>query len=217
MKIQHRSIAAASIAAVLAVAGVSVQAAAPGADGRQLYAPCVTCHEPNAWGSPDGSIPNLAGQQKRYLERQLAAFRSGIRVDTAMQVVSEHPKFGSQKNIDAVAGYLSMLDPNPDPIKGSGAHLRVGQETYTHICAACHGVDGRGDSGNRVPRIAGQHYPYLRRQVDAAADLHRDFAPPEMTSALRGMTDPQRDAVADYVARLGNSEPLLDVNRVPGK
>ena len=131
-----------------------------------------------------------------------------------MQLVSEHPKFSDQKNIDALAGYLSMLVPNPDPIKGSGAHLRVGQETYTHICAACHGVDGRGESGNRVPRISGQHYPYLRRQVDAAAALHRDLAPPEMTSALRGMTDPQRDAVADYVSRLGSSEPLLDVNRV---
>ncbi|MHB8817118.1 MAG: c-type cytochrome, partial [Steroidobacteraceae bacterium] len=68
-------------------------------------------------------------------------------------------------------------------------------------------------SGNRVPRIAGQHYPYLRRQIDAAANLHRSLAPPEMTSALRSMTDPQRDAVADYASRLGSSEPLLDVNR----
>src|SRR5450631_3287080 len=214
MQIQHPH-RAAWVCALLAVGSVSVvQAAAPGAGGRQLYAPCVTCHQPNAWGSPDGSIPNLAGQQKRYLERQLAAFRSGVRVDTAMQLVSVHPKFSNQQNIDALAGYLSLLDANPDPIKGSGAHLRAGQETYTHICAACHGADGRGESGNRVPRIAGQHYPYLRRQVDAAARLHRDLAPPEMTSALRGMTGPQKDAVADYVARLGSAEPLLDVNRV---
>jgi cytochrome c553 len=214
MQIQTRSLHAAYACVLWALASVSVQAAAPGTNGRQLYAPCVTCHQPNAWGSPDGSIPSLAGQQRRYLARQLAAFRSGVRVDTAMQVVSEHPKFGDPKNIDALADYLSMLNANPDPIKGSGAHLRVGQETYTHICAACHGVDGRGASGNRVPRIAGQHYPYLRRQIDAAADLHRNFAPPEMTSALRSMTDPQRDAVADYAARLGSSEPLLDVNRV---
>ncbi len=129
-----------------------------------------------------------------------------------MQLVSAHPKFGDQSNIDDLADYLAALDANPNPVKGSGAHLRVGQETYTHICAACHGIDGRGEAANRVPRIAGQHYPYLRRQIDAAADLHRDLAPPEMTSALRAMTDPQRDAVADYASRLGNSEPLLDVN-----
>ena len=213
MHTPHRPLFAGLVYALLCVGSVeAVQAAA--SEGRHLYAPCVVCHQPNAGGSTDGLIPGLAGQQKRYLAKQLAAFRSGVRVDTAMQLVAEHPKFGDQSNIDALADYLSALDANPNPVKGSGAHLRVGQETYTHICAACHGVDGRGDAGNRVPRIAGQHYPYLRRQIDAAAELHRNLAPPEMTSALRAMTDPQRDAVGDYASRLGNSEPLLDVNPV---
>ncbi|MEP6883584.1 MAG: c-type cytochrome [Gammaproteobacteria bacterium] len=176
----------------------------------RLYAPCVVCHQPSAWGSPDGLIPNLAGQQKRYLTKQLAMFRDGARVDTAMQVVSAHPKFKEQRNIDVLAGYLSALAPNPKPVLGSGAHLRVGQETYTHICAACHGVGGAGEATNRIPRIAGQHYPYLRRQIDAAAELHLDLAPPEMTSALRGMNDAQKDAAADYAARLGSTAELTD-------
>src|SRR6266568_2680999 len=137
-----------------------VARAAPAmSDGNRLYAPCVACHQPNAWGSPDGVIPNLAGQQKRYLERQLAVFRSGERGDTAMQIVTAHPTFSNQ-HIVALANYLSDLEANPHPVKGSGEHLRVGQEIYAHICAACHGIDGRGEPGNRVPRIAGQHYPY---------------------------------------------------------
>jgi hypothetical protein len=64
-----------------------------------------------------------------------------------------------------------------------------------------------------VPRIAGQHYPYLRWEIDVAAALHREVAPPEMTSALRGMRPQEKDALADYVSRLGNSEVLLDSNR----
>jgi cytochrome c553 len=87
---------------------------------------------------------------------------------------------------------------------------------YAHICAACHGADGLGQSGDRVPRIAGQHYPYLRRQIQIAADLHRDLAPPEMTSALRGMNDSEKDALADYVSRLARSDALLDLNRPEG-
>jgi cytochrome c553 len=202
---------------VLALTIVGVAKAAPSlSDGRRLYAPCVVCHQPNAWGSPDGAIPSLAGQQKRYLEKQLALFRSGARVDTAMQVVTAHQTFSNQQNIVALANYLSDLDANPNPVKGSGAHLRVGQELYTHICAACHGVDGRGDPANRVPRIAGQHYPYLSQQIEAAAALHRDLAPPEMTSALRGMPPQEKDALADYISRLGSSEPLLDSNRPDG-
>jgi cytochrome c553 len=176
----------------------------------------VVCHQPNAWGSPDGDIPSLAGQQKRYLEKQLAVFRSGARVDTAMQVVAAHSTFSNQDNIVALANYLAGLDANPNPVNGSGEHLRIGQELYAHICAACHGIDGRGEQGNRAPRIAGQHYPYLRRQIEAAAGLHKDLAPPEMTSALRGMRPQEKDALADYISRLGNSEALLDTNRLDG-
>ena len=202
---------------VLTLAMVGVTQAAPSmSDGRRLYAPCAVCHQPNAWGSPDGTIPNLAGQQKRYLEKQLALFRSGARVDTAMQVVTAHETFSNQQNIVALASYLSGLDANPNPVRGSGEHHRVGQELYTHICAACHGVDGRGDPANRVPRIAGQHYPYLSRQIEAAASLHKDLAPPEMTSALRGMPPQEREALADYISRLGSSEPLLDSNPPDG-
>jgi cytochrome c553 len=158
----------------------------------------------------DGAIPNLAGQNSRYLAKQMNLFQSGARVDPAMQVVATHPTIDNQHDVIALVEYLSRLDWSLRTVNGSGEHLRVGQETYTHICAACHGADGRGEAGNRVPRIAGQHYPYLRLQIDVAAALHRDLAPPEMTSALRSMGAQQKDALADYVSRLGSSEVLLD-------
>lgn len=194
--------------------GAPASASTSGAE--RLYAPCVACHQPSAWGSLDGTIPSLAGQHKRYLEKQLALFRSGARVDTAMQIIAAHATFDDQHNIAAVADYLSKLESNPRPVEGLGQHLRLGQEIYTHICAACHGVDGRGAAVNRVPRIAGQHYPYLQRQIEAGAALHKDLAPPEMTSALRGMGPQEKDALADYISRLGHSEGLLDSNRPIG-
>jgi cytochrome c553 len=217
MQIPYRQLRVQLLQAVLTLAIVGVaQAATPISDGMRLYAPCVVCHQPNAWGSPDGTIPNLAGQHKRYLEKQLAVFRSGARVDTAMQLVAVHQTFSNQLNIVALATYLAGLDANPNPVNGSGEHLRVGQELYAHICAACHGVDGQGTPGNPAPRIAGQHFPYLKRQIEAAANLHKDLAPPEMTSALRGMRPQEKDALADYISRLGNSEALQDTNRVDG-
>jgi cytochrome c553 len=201
------------LSVMLAIALFRVaHAAPPDLEGSRLYAPCGVCHALKAWGSMDGAIPNLAGQQKRYLEKQLNLFRSGARVDPAMQVVAMHPLFSNQQSIIALASWLSGLDPNPNPVNGPGEHLRVGQEIYTHICAACHGADGRGEAGNRVPRIGGQHYPYLRRQIDVAAALHRALAPPEMTSALRSMRPQEMDALADYMSRLSKSEILLDSN-----
>ena len=188
----------------------AAQAAGAASERTRLFAPCVVCHQPSAWGSQDGSIPNLAGQQKHYLETQLGLFASGARVDTAMQNVTAHPKTADHADFAALAAYLSALRWNPSPVTSSGEHLRLGQEIYTHNCAACHGADGRGQATNRVPRIAGQHYPYLRRQVEEAARLHRALAPPEMSS---GMRESEKDALADYVARLRNSEPLSDPER----
>lgn len=133
-----------------------------------------------------------------------------------MQVVTAHSKLDGHTDIPALAGYLSELQWNPKPVTGTGEHLRVGQELFTHICAACHGPNGRGDPANRVPRLAGQHYPYLQRQIEMAANLHKDLAPPEMTSALRGMRPSEKDALADYISRLGSADALLDSNRVDG-
>jgi cytochrome c553 len=209
------SCAIGSLLNIVLMAGIPslAQAAPSTSDGAHLYAPCVVCHQPNAWGSMDGAVPDLAGQKRRYLEKQLTVFRSGARIDTAMRLVAVHPTFVNKYNLMAVADYLSGLDATPNPVVGSGDHLRVGQEVYTHICAGCHGIDGRSEQPNAVPRIAGQHYPYLRRQIEAAAELHKDLAPPEMTSALRGMPVQEKDALADYISRLGNSEALLDSNR----
>jgi cytochrome c553 len=185
-------------------------AAISASEGSRLYAPCVVCHQPGASGSEDGTIPNLAGQQKRYLETQLGLFASGARISTAMQVVTAHPKAAERADFAALAAYLAALRWNPTPVTGAGEHLPVGQEIYTNICSACHRADGRGQPGNRVPRIAGQNYPYLRIQIEEAARLHRDLAPPEMTSALRGMRESEKDGLADYVSRLAQSEQLSD-------
>jgi cytochrome c553 len=195
--------------AVVLAAFDATQAAPSISDGNSLYEPCVVCHQASAWGSSDGVIPSLAGQQKRYLEKQLSVFRSGAR-DTEPPIVAVHSTFSDPRDIVAVASYLSGMEVNPKPVTGSGDHLRVGQELYSQICAACHGDDGEGQAGDRVPRIGGQHYPYLRREIELASDLHKDLAPPEMTSALRSMRPEEKDALADYVSRLGSSEPQLE-------
>src|ERR1019366_6746953 len=163
---------------------IAAQAATEMPDGNRLYAPCVVCHQPNAWGSSDGIIPNLAGQKERYLAKQIESFRSGARVGTAMRLVSIHSTFSDPQNVSALAGYLSALDINPKPVTGAGEHLRLGQEMYTHLCAGCHGFDGQGGAEARVPRIAEQHYPYLRRQIEDVALLHRNVTATEMATVL---------------------------------
>lgn len=123
-----------------------------------------------------------------------------------MQLVTAHRSLESRQNTVALADYLASLETDPTPVEGPGEHLRVGQETYGRLCASCHGIDGRGDARGRVPRLAAQHYPYLRRQIERAASLHRTLVPPDMAVVLANMYPDQRDAVADYLSRLSDRD-----------
>lgn len=212
MQVLHRRLRAQLLKVVLSFAVVTVaQAASPIPDGKHLYAPCVVCHQPNAWGSPDGSIPNLAGQREGYLANQITSFRSGARTGTAMQVVSAHSTFSDPRDVSALAEYLSALEANPKPVAGAGENLRLGQEIYTYICATCHGFSGEGKHEGNVPRIAKQHYPYLRREIKDVALLHRKISNAGQDMVLRKLSAVAKDAVADYISHLGESEAVLDL------
>ncbi|MEE8528432.1 MAG: c-type cytochrome, partial [Gammaproteobacteria bacterium] len=40
-----------------------------------------------------------------------------------------------------------------------------GRQPYQDSCGFCHGPKARGNAVTRVPRLAGQHDPYVARQI----------------------------------------------------
>lgn len=85
----------------LASGTVTVSAQTPYPNtGRDLAASCAICHGTS--GVNAGGMPNLAGQHKDYLVRQLHDFRDGKRPATIMHQIS---KGLTEAQIDAVAGY----------------------------------------------------------------------------------------------------------------
>ena len=128
-----------------------------------------------------------------------------------MHVVSAHPRFGDPSDVAALARYLSALDMNPKQVVGSGENLRLGQEIYAYICSSCHGFNGEGGHKDNVSRIAKQHYPYLRRQIRDLARLHRKISNSGEDLVLSRLSAVGKDAVADYISRLSESEPAPDL------
>ena len=56
--------------------------------GRKRAAVCFSCH--GEFGvAKNPAYPNLAGQQRDYLEKQLRDFRDGRRVDPAMSAMAK--------------------------------------------------------------------------------------------------------------------------------
>jgi cytochrome c553 len=71
-------------------------------------------------------------------------------------------------------------------------------------CAECHGPDGGGDTSGSIPRIAGQHYRVLVRQiVDFRRGKRWDFRMEGVATSHEILGKPQDIAdVAWYVSRL---------------
>lgn len=73
--------------------------------GKRASATCIGCH--GETGVSTNSLwPNLAGQKKDYLVKQLNAFRSGERKDVMMAPMAQ---MLSEADVENVASYFSSL------------------------------------------------------------------------------------------------------------
>jgi cytochrome c553 len=168
----------------------------------KVAANCQKCHGPTG-DSVSPVYPRLNGQQSEYIVNQLKAFRGHRRDDTRargyMWIVARElddkaiAEFGryyaSQKPTQpqtggALAAEGEKLFMNGDPARGIVA------------CQQCHGKSGEGVGA--VPRIAGQHAPYLRMMLGGFQTGLRQSEP--MRAQTKNMTDRQIEALASYLA-----------------
>lgn len=170
------------------------------AAGREAYEVCASCHFASGAGRPDGTFPQLAGQHATVLVKQLTDIRSGRRENPVMEPYAA--KISDAREIADLAAFLQSLPQPPEHGMGPGDDLATGETLYRRDCVACHGAQGQGDAGRFVPRLAGQHYEYLLRQLRDIAARRRHNAHPQMIDVVRGYKDAELQAVADWASRL---------------
>jgi len=181
----------------------TVMALEPDIDnGRQVYLTCAVCHLPEGWGSTDGTYPQIAGQLRSVIIKQLADVRAGNRDNPLMYPFSVPSILGGAQEIADVAAYVSRLPMTRHNGVGPGTDLARGGTLYRDNCVDCHGAEGQGDVKKHIPAIAGQHYPYLLRQFDNIRTGRRKNADPKMIEQIHGFTQAQEQAVLDYTSRL---------------
>jgi len=73
--------------------------------GKTKASMCMGCHGRNAQGQ--GGFPRLAGQQPKYLKKQLMDFKQGRRKGGPMNYIT---KSLSESDIEALAAYLGSLN-----------------------------------------------------------------------------------------------------------
>jgi cytochrome c553 len=169
-------------------------------DGERAFEVCSHCHLPSGAGRVDGRIPQLAGQHRSVVIKQLVDIREGRRENPIMEPFAR--TIVDPQLLADVAIYLETLPIPRDNGRGSGANLEVGGMLYQQNCSPCHGGEGEGNSAAFIPVLAGQHYEYTLRQLREIAALERKNIHPGMRAVIQGYTSEQRAAIADYVSRL---------------
>jgi cytochrome c553 len=183
------------------------------ARGLEIYRECAACHMPEGWGLAGGSVPQIAGQHRNVIIKQLADIRSGNRDNVLMVPYSSAEAIGGPQAVADVAAYIDTLEISVANRKGPGDDLELGERLYRENCARCHGATGEGNNETYVPRIQAQSYGYLLRQFEWIRDGKRRNANPDMVIQIQDFDERKTGAVLDYVSRL---EPPAALQAPPG-
>ena len=170
--------------------------------GRDRAFLCQYCHGEDG-NSKKPDVPNLAGQNVRYLLEQIQHFADGSRKDYVMNQLAE--KFSDEDKINLAVFYTSM---KIKPQTVDAALAAKGRVVFTKICSNCHGDQGHGNQS--LARLAGQQQEYVKAVLnyfrDAANNPARR-AEGKRTSTLmeqftKDLKDDEIAAVAAFVAQL---------------
>lgn len=78
-------------------------------DKERKITACIACHGPRGNGTTSSGFPNISGQQTDYAEKQLKAFRSGMRHNDMNGMMRSVAKNLTNEEITALAQYVGGL------------------------------------------------------------------------------------------------------------
>lgn len=165
--------------------------------GKRKAQACAACHGVDG-NSTIPLNPILAGQTARYLYLQIRDFKEGRRKDPMMSPMVTDL---SREDMLDIAAYYAAQKPNGQNSKGDPSLITKGKQVAdAALCTMCHlgGFSGQ----NEVPRAAGQHYEYTRKQLLDFKNKNRTNDAGNMTAVMRTISDEDIDALAAYIASL---------------
>ena len=153
---------------------------------------CAACHGQNGVPTDPKTIPNIWGQEKSYLVKQLHDYRSGDRDDPIMSPIAKQL---AQEDLRKIAAYFAAKSW---PMQ-SAAAATVPPPKGIAQCQPCHQPNFEG--GPPAPRLAGLSYEYLLAAMRSfAADIRTNNE--DMPKFMRALTDSELEAMARYLSAL---------------
>jgi len=158
---------------------------------------CVACHGDNG-NSTIPLNPILAGQTARYIYLELKDFKEGRRHDPQMEPIAQQL---DQNDMLTLADYFSKQKLVAANFNADPAKVAAGKKKSEEVlCTMCHLGGFMGQ--NEIPRVAGQHYEYVKKQLADFKAKRRTNDAGNMTSVASGLSDEDIDDLAQYLATL---------------
>lgn len=165
--------------------------------GSQKSASCATCHGIDG-NSPSGAYPNLAGQADEYLYKQIKDFKEGRRPNAIMGTMIYSL---SDQDMHDLAEFYSAQGPTPSTFHTDPDKVALGKKVAQDAqCTFCHQRNFKGLG--LMPRVAGQQYNYVVKQLKEFRDGVRTNDNGLMLQFTKNLTDDQIKALAHYLISL---------------
>jgi len=188
-----------TMAAALAGIGLALAAvpAWAGPDISEKVQACAACHGAGG-NSATPEVPILAGQTARYVYLQLRDFKEGRRKN---ELMSPMAKDLTKEEMLALGYYFAAQKRTVANERGDETKVAAGNKiAEAALCTMCHlgGLAGQ----NEVPRVGGQHYTYVKKQLMAFKYKERTNDAGNMQAVVRTLPDEELEALAAYIATL---------------
>jgi cytochrome c553 len=185
----------------LASAGLSLQAPAwaqaAAAAVPAKAAVCAACHGPEG-RSAQAQYPILAGQTGRYMYLQLRDYQEGRRTHELMTPMVAGM---SRDEMRELSDYFAKQKPPIQNFVVDPEKARIGKlKADETLCTMCHlgGFAGQ----NEVPRVAGQHFDYIVKQLTDFKARQRTNDAGSMTSVAGTLSPQDIENLAHYLVGL---------------
>ena len=164
--------------------------------GRKKAEACAACHGANG-NSTVPQFPVLAGQTARYIYLQLTDFKEGRRTEPQMD---PFVKDLSRQDMFDIAAFFAAQKPTPLAFKGDQARAARGMAKADETCEMCH--LGAFSGQNEIPRVAGQQYEYVVKQLKDFKTGKRTNDAGNMASVSKTLSDQDIEDLGHYLAGL---------------
>ncbi|MEY2866982.1 MAG: cytochrome-c oxidase, cbb3-type subunit [Pseudomonadota bacterium] len=184
---------------------VIAQDAAALTTGKQVYANnCAVCHGSDAGGAK--GFPNLRDAIWKFdgsPEGILTTINGGVNVEGGRAAVmpAMAAVLGSEQAVTESAVYVQSLSG----MKVDETLAAAGSKSYATVCAACHGVDGKGNPALGAPNLTDNDWMYGSTLEDIKYGINNGRAG-QMPAHLPLIGETQARLAAAYVYSLSQAK-----------